>query len=87
MSEAHKFTFEGYPAVKLNGVPYVRADSLEAMGYVKVVRCRECKWWWADDESPVHTQHLCRNLSSSNNRWLRGEAHYCPEGEPKEDPS
>ena len=78
MSEVHKFTFDGYPAVKLNGVPYVRADSLDAMGYVKVVRCKDCRFRdygrLSDDGRPYCWQTA----------WYICDDFFCYMGEPGE---
>lgn len=51
---------------------------LEKAGYVQVVRCGECKWWFKDEN--YDGLYRC-----ANDGLLRKEDHYCACGERKND--
>lgn len=52
------------------------------LGYVKVIRCRDCKW------SALHTQDRCRcqllDFLGGNAYWVNIDG-FCDRAEPRED--
>lgn len=57
-------------------------DGGELAESVKVVRCKDCKWW-SGSANTSHNNHLCKRALDQNvEYWTRGD-DYCSYGERK----
>lgn len=60
------------------------AKKLKELGWVKVTRCGECKWWRRNDESQTEGSHLCNCWTSPYNNGMMRSGEFCQEGMLKE---